>query len=921
MYISFQSRQYTFRIDFIRIIVLTALFSIFFLRLTLSQTNEIYSISSSPEKIYLQLDGLVYTIDKIIWFKSIVLNADDHIPTKLSGVLYVELIGPDEKLIEKKLMKLKDGIGEGFFELNKSYSEGIYLIRAYTEWDKNFGEDFFFKEYIQVYDPLGKVKVQPISNITLIEKQANERHLIAYFDPLSIDSLHKKELTLFITLDHKKDSLLIKKNDDNKYILDYSIPDTCQFITLKMQTKNLCTYSRTFVLNKDWLDLQFFPESGELVDGLTSMVGFKALDCNGKSKIIEGEIVTGKGEVISSFKSNQLGMGRFMLANVDKNKTYSARLKLQSDKNISNIYPLPMVAPQGNVLSIMKIGDEIRLSASSNYLKNDSIYIKCSCRGFMYYNIKGQLRDGLLAFSLLSNTLPEGIIDFTMMDSSMHPVAERLYFNNRPDRRINIAISPDKDTCTQRDLTKLNITTTDNIGKPVSSNLSLLVFNKDQMGSIQSTRLNILSYFLLSSDLKGEIENPGFYFSKDKDRYSDLDALLLTQGWRKYFYTKPSYKENFQPESKLTISGSVNGIFSQKKRKEVELTLMTFGHHRSVQTEKTDTLGRFSFNINDEYGQKLNILLQSASKAGKNKDYTIVLDKKESPAIAFNQTLSIGKVDSVVHRLVEKDIERKKLDDTYKLSSGDIQLGEVVVEAYRMTPIRKKVMEEYGKPNLVISGKSIQEKEEKWSYGLYSVLYSKFPEITIHRFNNGRLIAQVRRGVETLVVVDGVPVNFLDYDLIPYISPSAVSSFEIIKNAKNFLQLYKEFLPPGSSPLDVGNYGDVIAIYTYGGKGIYGAIRPKGLTQASVPVFSAPREFYAPKYENLQPIDWYKPDLRALIFWKPNLTVDGLGQTSASFYNADVCGDMEVVVEAISDTGEIGYQEMIYNVKKRKQTK
>jgi hypothetical protein len=344
---------------------------------------------------------------------------------------------------------------------------------------------------------------------------------------------------------------------------------------------------------------------------------------------------------------------------------------------------------------------------------------------------------------------------------------------------------------------------------------------------------------------------------------------------------------------------------------------MTFGRKKAVQTLTTDSLGRFYFNLNDEYGQKLNILLQSASKAGKNKDYTIVLDKKESPAIAFNQTLSIGKVDSVVHRLVEKDIERKKLDDTYKLSSGDIQLGEVVVEAYRMTPIRKKVMEEYGKPNLVISGKSIQEKEEKWSYGLYSVLYSKFPEITIHRFINGRLIAQVRRGVETLVVVDGVTVNFLDYDLIPYIPPSEVSSFEIIKNAKNFLQIYKEFLPPGSSPLDVGNYGDVIAIYTYGGNGIYGVHKPKGIIKASVPVFSTPREFYAPKYVNLQPDDWYKPDLRALIDWEPELIVDSIAKASTTFYNADITGEIEVVVEAISEDGKIGYHELTYNVIKR----
>lgn len=77
---------------------------------------------------------------------------------------------------------------------------------------------------------------------------------------------------------------------------------------------------------------------------------------------------------------------------------------------------------------------------------------------------------------------------------------------------------------------------------------------------------------------------------------------------------------------------------------------------------------------------------------------------------------------------------------------------------------------------------------------------------------------------------------------------------------------------------------------------------------------SAPREFYAPKYENLQPTDWYKPDLRALVHWEPKLRVDSLGKASTTFYNADIVGEMLVVVEAISDKGEIGYQELDYNV-------
>ena len=123
------------------------------------------------------------------------------------------------------------------------------------------------------------------------------------------------------------------------------------------------------------------------------------------------------------------------------------------------------------------------------------------------------------------------------------------------------------------------------------------------------------------------------------------------------------------------------------------------------------------------------------------------------------------------------------------------------------------------------------------------------------------------------------------------------------------------------TPMDVPTSGDVIAIYTYGKKGIFGANQAVGIMKAAIPVFSAPRQFYAPKYDNLQPNDWVKPDKRALVHWEPQLAVDSLGRASASFYNADNIGDMQVVVEAISEKGELGYQEVFYNVKKRKETK
>jgi len=345
--------------------------------------------------------------------------------------------------------------------------------------------------------------------------------------------------------------------------------------------------------------------------------------------------------------------------------------------------------------------------------------------------------------------------------------------------------------------------------------------------------------------------------------------------------------------------------------------MMTFGNPVSVQKQTTDSLGRFDFNVHDKYGQNLNIVIQSAKKSGKKMDYTITLDKNESPAVTFNHVKSIEKADSVVHAFVEKNIERKIVDDAFPLSSGTIYIDEVTVEGYRMTPNRKKVMEKYGKPDQVIDGEAIREKEEKWSFGLYSVLMYNFPnEIEIIRVG-GVLYAQVKNGGATFVVIDGIPVKLYDYPLIPNLPPSDVSSFEIIKYADNFLDLYFEVVP-NPNPKIYPEFGSVIAIYTHGKLGLHGVKRPEGILHTAIPVFSTPREFYAPKYENLQPKDWHKPDLRALVHWEPRLIIDSLGKASATFYNADNIGEMQVLVEAISENGDIGYQEIVYKVKKRK---
>lgn len=867
------------------------------------------------EKIYLQLDSKVYTTDKTIWFKAIVTNTATHIPTVLSNVLYVEMIDPNERILQKKILKLKDGIGDGYFDLNQAMPDGYYQIRAYTNWNRNFGDDFYFKEYVEVFAPIKQGSAEAVNKFTLIEEADKTHWLSADLHPSVAADSKTAKLNVFLTMGDKKDSLVVKKSAKDLFHFNYKVPDKCKVVTLQVKDIHGITYSKQIALNKNDIDVQFFPESGEMVHGLRSKVGFKAVDVNGKGKPVTGDIFDIKGNKVAQFKSNTLGMGYFILDKPDSAAHYYASIHSDSLENTANKYVLPPVLTYGNTLTFLKKDDFLEVKVVSNYPANDSVHIRISCRGIGFGKISGWLKD-TLDCNIPISKLPEGVISFTLTDKLWRPLAERVYFNLKPESRLGITLATDKPDYTQRDSTILQIETTDSNGRPAKSNLSVLVINKEQMGPMQNLRQNILSYFLLSSDLKGDIENPGYYFThNDTSLQSDLDALMLTQGWRKYKYKLALDSIRYLPESHLSLSGSVSGLlFLNKKKDGVNMTLLAIGKNLMSEKKMTDSQGRFKFILEDEYDKPVNYTLQSVNKRGKQENYTIALDQPAPPAVTYNHNLEISEVDSVAQAFVSKNIERKKVDDAFPISPGSILLKEVKVEAYKMTPQRKMAAEEYGKPDLVIEGKDIQAKVKNWHYGLFSVLDSDFPEkLKCDIGSYGNISVNVRGAEETLFLVDG-KFERLDYSDLSVIPPSEVTSVEIIRNPKKWRELY--IFQYGTAPKvsDVA----IIVVYTRSGKGINYAFKPAGIYRGSCPSFSLSKEFYQPKYRNLTANDWVKPDLRALVHWQPILVTDATGKASSTWFNADNTGNVEVVVEAISDKGEIGYRELTYGVAARK---
>lgn len=877
------------------------------------------SNASLAEKIYLQLDRKVYMNDDTIWFKCIVTNASNHTPNSLSSVLYVELIGADESILQKKLIKIKNGFGQGNFELDKKTPKGTYLIRAYTQWNQNFDTNFFFEEYIKIFTTENQIK-DPIESIKLIKEETASDHLEVLFNPEVLDTLQRNKLSVFLTVDDKKDSLVISKKN-NQFSLDYAIKKESQFVTLEIQTKNKKKYTKNIVLNKDYIDLQFFPESGQLVNGMSSKVGFKVLDTYGKGMFIEGDIVDDNEAMITSFRSNTLGMGYFVIDNVDYTKKYYAKVKSSGLKNKSSRYQLPNVALTGNTLAIHKQGNNILVKASSNEMKNDSIILRISFRGDVLLEKKANLNQGYCKTIFSITEIPEGIIAIALLDKSKNILAERLFFNEKPQSRLKINLTTDKEKYTKRELTNLNIQTTNANDEPIKTNTSVLVIKKEDLGTMQNLRQNILSYFLIDSELKGNVENPGYYFKNNNSMQDDLEALMLTQGWTKYNYSKPYKTPSFLPEKSLTVSGKVTKLLAEKKgAKDIQLTLMTTGENQSFYTQSTDSLGRFNFNLNDEYGKEIGLLIQTTKKSAKITGNSVVLDIKKSPSISFENDNFLEKIDSIVENFVLKSRKQKETDFKYETQFGGVLLEPVNIKA-KISANKQKVTEQFGKPATIISGKEILSKEEKWSYGLYSVLLFNYPEkITIQRIQED--LMAIVNNEPTLVVIDGVPVRLVDYPLIPYISPSEVASFEIIENATGFSKLFCEIYSRIGICPKTGNFmacippadGHIIAIYTKAGIGLAGAKKPKGLTQSTIPVFASTKEFYAPKYKNILADDWKQADNRRLLHWQPLLNTDALGKASISFYNSDNKGQAMVIVEAISEEGEIGYQELSYEI-------
>ena len=283
--------------------------------------------------------------------------------------------------------------------------------------------------------------------------------------------------------------------------------------------------------------ITFYPESGSLVENVSSVVAFKSHSENQKAIPLSGKVVSSTGEVINSFTSDSTGMGSFTIKPLANSK-YFAKGKFQNGQSFE--VELPTALIKGFSLHTDNLDSELRITVNANDLalqenQNSEFTLVCKSKGRSYISRKIVWSQNQVIITIPKSSLAAGITEVCLYDAAFKPYCERLVYNDN-DQRLNILVTTDKPIYGPKEKVKLSIKVTDKQNKPVDANLSIAVIDADL---VPENKIDIVSYLEIKSEIRGNIQNVKQYFDKaNPDRYKQLDLLLLTQGWRDFTWRR-----------------------------------------------------------------------------------------------------------------------------------------------------------------------------------------------------------------------------------------------------------------------------------------------------------------------------------------------------------------------------------------------
>ncbi|MCR8561016.1 carboxypeptidase regulatory-like domain-containing protein [Mucilaginibacter sp. BJC16-A38] len=396
--------------------------------------------------------------------------------------------------------------------------------------------------------------------------------------------------------------------------------------------KQVIIAKTTIVTHKT--DVQFLPEGGNLITSVYSKVGFKAVAENGLGTDVKGTVVDDLGAEVCTFASTHLGMGAFSFV-PEAGRTYKAQLNY-IDGTTATI-DLPKATGAGYTISINNTdADNVRLRVTAGGVSlTDKLSLVAQAGGIIYYAAESGPFNKFFTAVIPKRKFPSGIVQFTLFNAAGEPLTERLAFIDNKDQ-LKIDVSPDKNIYATRQKVKINLNTQNGNGSPSPGSFSVAVTDESKVPVNERNENSILANLLLTSELKGNIEQPNYYFINSNEKtQADLDLLMLTQGYRNFSWKKVFNNQKlpvfYQPETGLTIAGQVTR--SNKPLAGCKVSLFTTKGGPFFKDTVSDADGNFAFR-DLAYNDSTKFVLQAKANKGQD-NVAIKLEGKSPPSVSM----------------------------------------------------------------------------------------------------------------------------------------------------------------------------------------------------------------------------------------------------------------------------------------------
>ena len=791
------------------------------------------------EKVYLHFDKPYYSSGETLWYQSYLVNAVTHRPGGRSSLLYVELLDPNNEVMEQHRLRVEEGVAHNGFVLPDSLPAGNYRVRAYTNWMRNFDEAYFFDHTFPVWAT----------------------------DSTAIGRTLQQEL----------------ETEEESFVYEN---------------------------RRSLIDLQFFPEGGELIDGLVSLVAFKAMGPDGKPIDVRGAIVDRNQQEVARFDTHHLGIGGFILK-PDYDEYYTARVDLQG---VALEFPLPSVQPEGYSLRVSHHPqrEQVKVTVHSNRpdLPVAGGQVVAHQRGVVFAAFTVQDGQPHLVVDLKRSLFPPGICHLTFFDAAGTPRCERLLFVSRP-AAPSVTLKTTSPAYGTRDSVSMQLALRDTSGQAVAGRASLTITNPQQI-KYDPYAKTIRSNLLLTSELKGAIEQPSYYLEDTSvEAYRARDYLMLTQGWRRFRWDEVLRdsvpKLAHLPETGFTVSGRLVKFYNRDQADDGTVAMMVMEPNFYFAEGETGDNGRFAF-VDNQFLDSTEVVIQARRKVGKKdrlrQDVAIELDAFQTPPLAPQSRPRLTPTLALMADYLEQRRRIDQVDAAYNFDEKTI-----VLEGVEIKGRRDERKDPFYRASALYNNPSNRLVVDSMpgAAGALSVfdLLRQVPGVrVVGTFPNQTAIIRgvnsISGSSQPLFLLDGVPG---DASLISNINVNDVYFVDVLK---------------GPSAAMYGSRGanGAIAVYTRRGSSDVINEERQGIINFTHPGYAQVREFYAPRYGTQKP-EHVKPDIRSTLLWEPNVVFDSTGVATVSFYTSDQPGTYEVRLEGLTTPGEPVTGQTSFTVKKK----